>query len=73
MHTIVTRKKKELLKTNIQLKIENSLTRKYLRSTKENTYYLCIVHEVETVLYSMRFHGLDAILDRPGTFCLDLM
>ena len=44
-----------------------------LRSTKENAYYLCTVHEVVTVLYAMRFHGLDAILDRPGTFCLDLM
>ena len=44
-----------------------------LRSTKENTYYSCTVHYVVTVLYAMRFHGLDAILDRPGTFCLDLM
>ena len=30
-----------------------------LRSTKENAYYLCTVHEVVTVLYGMRFHGLD--------------
>ena len=30
-------------------------------------------HEVVTVLYAILFHGLDAILDRPGTFCLDLM
>ena len=30
---------------------------------KENTYFLCTVHEVVTVLYVMRFHGLDAILD----------
>ena len=38
-----------------------------LRSTKENAYYSCTVHEVVTVLYAMRFHGLDAILDQPGT------
>ena len=44
-----------------------------LRSTKENAYYSCTVHEVVTVLYAMRFHGLDAILDRPGTLYLDLM
>ena len=44
----------------------------FLRSTKENAYYLCTVHELVTVLYAMRFHGLDAILHRPGTFCLDL-
>ena len=32
------------------------------------------VHEVViTVLYEMRFHGLDAVLDRPGTFVLGLM
>ena len=36
-------------------------------------YYSCTVHEVVTVPYAMRFHGLDAILNRPGTFCLDLM
>jgi len=41
--------------------------------SKENAYYLCTVHEAVTVLYAMRFNGLDAILDRPGTFCLDLM
>ena len=34
-----------------------------LRSTKENTYYSCTVHDVVTVPYAMRFHGLDAILD----------
>ena len=34
---------------------------------------MCTVHEVVTVQYAMRLHGLDAILDRPGTFCLDLM
>ena len=45
----------------------------YLRSTKENAYYLCTVHEVVTVLYGMRFRDLDAILDGPGTFRLDLM
>ena len=44
-----------------------------LRLTKENAYYLCTVHEVVTILYAMGFHSLDAILDRPGTFCLDLM
>ena len=44
-----------------------------LRSTKENAYYSCTVHDVVTVPYAMRIHGLDAILDRPGTFCLDLM
>ena len=44
-----------------------------MRSTKEDAYHLCTVHEVVTVLHGMRFHGLDAILDRPGTFCLDLM
>ena len=27
-------------------------------------YYLCTIHEVVTVLYAMRFHGLDALL--PG-------
>ena len=43
-----------------------------LRSTKENAYYSCTVHDVYSS-YTMRFHGLDAILDRPGTFCLDLM
>ena len=45
----------------------------FLRSTKENAYYLCTVHEAVTVLYVMRFNGMDAIFDRPGTFCLDLM
>ena len=45
----------------------------YLRSTKEKAYYSCTVFEVVTVLYAMRFHGLDAILDRPGTLCLNLM
>ena len=44
-----------------------------MRSTKEDAYHLCTVHEVVTVLHGMRFHGLDAILDWPGTFCLDLM
>ena len=43
------------------------------RSTKENAYYLCTVHEVVTVQYAMRLHGLDATLDRTGRFCLDLM
>ena len=33
------------------------MTKKYLRSTKENAYYLCTVHKVETVLYSMRSLG----------------
>ena len=33
----------------------------------------CNVHHVVTVLYAMQFHGLDAILDRPGTLYLDLM
>ena len=41
----------------------------YCVSTKENASYLCTVHEVVTVLYVRRFDGLD----RPGTFCLDLM
>ena len=45
----------------------------FLLSTKENAHYVCTVHEVVTVLYPMRFHGLDALLDWPGTFCLDLM
>ena len=45
----------------------------YLRSTKENAYYSCTVHNVVTVPNAMRFHVLEAILDRPGTFCLDLM
>ena len=41
---------------------------------KENAaHYSCTVHDAVTVPYAMRFHGLDAILDRPGTFCLDLM
>ena len=31
------------------------------------------VHELVTVLYALRFHGLDAILYRPGTLYLDLM
>ena len=44
----------------------------FFRSTKENAYYSCTVHELVTVLYAMRFNGLDAILDRPGTLCLDL-
>ena len=44
-----------------------------MRSTKENAYYLCTVHGAVTVLYVMRFNGMDAIFDRPGTFCLDLM
>ena len=44
-----------------------------LRSTKENAYYSCTVHDVVTVPYVMRFQGLDAVLDRPGTFCPDLM
>ena len=44
--------------------------------------YICVrrrrtltirVHDVVTVPNAMRFHGLDAVLDRPGTFCLDLM
>ena len=43
-----------------------------LGSTKENAYYSFTVHDVVTVPYAVRFHGLDAILDRP-TFCLDLM
>ena len=34
---------------------------------------MCTVHEVVTVQYAMRFHGLDATLDRTGRFCLDLM
>ena len=44
-----------------------------LRSAKENAYHSCTVQDVETVSYATRFHGLDAILDRPGTFYLDLM
>ena len=44
-----------------------------LRSTKENAYYSCTIHDVVTVPYAMRLHCLDAILDRPGTFCLDVM
>ena len=40
---------------------------------KENASYSFTVHEVVTVLYATRFQGLDAILDRPGTLCLDLM
>ena len=31
------------------------------------------VHELVTVLYALRFHGLDAILYRPGTLYLDLI
>ena len=52
-----------------------SVRRRYtlLRSTKENAYYSWTVHDVVTVPYAMRFHSLDAILDRPGTFRLDLM
>ena len=38
------------------------------RRRTEIASYLCTVHEVVTVLYARRFHGLDAILDRPGTF-----
>ena len=44
-----------------------------LRSTKENAYHSCTVQDLVTVSYAMRFHGLDAILDWPGTFYLDLM
>ena len=52
-----------------------SVRRRYtlLRSTKENAYYSWTVHDVVTVPYAMRFHSLDAILDQPGTFRLDLM
>ena len=52
-----------------------SVRRRYtlLRSTKENAYYSWTVHDVVTVPYAMRFHSLDAILDRRGTFRLDLI
>jgi len=44
------------------------------RRTHTIWVFLRTVHEVvRTVLYEMRFHGLDAVLDRPGTFVLDLM
>ena len=36
-------------------------------------YFLRTVHEVVTVLHARQFNSLDAILDRPGTFCLNLM
>ena len=45
-------------------------------STKENTYYLNLFAyrtEVVTVLYARQFNSLDAILDRPATFCLNLI
>ena len=34
---------------------------------------MCTVHDLVTVQYAMRFHGLDTTLDRTGRFCLDLM
>ena len=38
---------------------------------KENAaHYSCTVHDAVTVPYAMRFHGLDAILDRSGTLCV---
>ena len=41
------------------------------------SFFRGISHEygypASVVLDAMRFHGLDAILDRPGTFFLDLM
>ena len=43
------------------------------RRTQTIWVFLRTVHEVVTVVYARRFHDLDAILDRPGTFCLDLM
>ena len=45
-------------------------------STKENAYYLNLFAyrtEVVTVLYARQLNSLDAILDRPATFCLNLM
>ena len=41
-----------------------------LCSTKENAYYSCTVHVLVAVPYAI---DLDAILDRPSTFCLDLV
>ena len=32
-----------------------------------------VYHTWSSILYAVQFNGLDAILDRPGTFCLDLM
>ena len=46
-----------------------------LIQTNSNGFFLKLftVHEVVSVLCALRCHGLDAILDRPGTLCLNLM